>query len=103
MLFKYEYLEDEKAKLLAFGHQDSDLGALRVTTFRIFEDDGGDTLKAQPETFTLLDIVTGTSQHLKIQMRNPRNINSCDRTVSSRVPIMRLVSTSCASKNQATP
>lgn len=55
VLFKYEDKVDEKSTLLTFGHQDSDLGALRATTFRVSEDETGD-LKVQPETFTLLDI-----------------------------------------------
>ena len=54
VLFKRE--EGDKGTLLTFGHQDSDLGALRATTFVVFEDDGGNTLKANPEAFALLDI-----------------------------------------------
>ena len=54
VLFKRE--EGDKGTLLTFGHQDSDLGALRATTFVVFEDDGGNTLKANPEGFALLDL-----------------------------------------------
>lgn len=54
VLFKAE--ETDKGRLLTFGHQDPQLGALRTTTFRVFEDDGGDALKANAEGFALLDL-----------------------------------------------
>jgi hypothetical protein len=82
VLFKQE--ETDKGRLLTFGHQDSDLGALRATTFRVFEDDGGDTLKANAESFTLLDIghrhipAPGASgeEPIEYQQLRPRPIDS---------------------------
>ncbi len=46
----------DKGQLLTFGHQDAELGAVRASTFRVFEDDAGETLKALPDGFTLLDL-----------------------------------------------
>jgi hypothetical protein len=48
--------ETDKGTLLTSGHQDPDLGALRATTFRVFEDDGGEALMAVAEEFAILDI-----------------------------------------------
>jgi hypothetical protein len=54
VLFRREVTD--KGTLLTFGHQDADLGALRATAFRVFDDDGGETLKAQAESFSVLDL-----------------------------------------------
>jgi hypothetical protein len=54
VLFKHE--TTDKGMLLTFGHQDPELGALRATTFRVFEDDSGNTLRANAESFAVLDV-----------------------------------------------
>ena len=48
--------DTDKGTLLTFGHQDPDLGALRATTFRVFEDDGERSAWAKAEQFAVLDI-----------------------------------------------
>jgi hypothetical protein len=53
-LFKFEVVD--KGTLLTFAHRDAVFASLRATTFRVFPDDSGDTLVAQAEAYSTLDI-----------------------------------------------
>jgi hypothetical protein len=53
-LFKFEVVD--KGTLLTFAHRDPVFASLRATTFRVFPDDSGNTLVAQAEGYSILDI-----------------------------------------------
>ncbi|HUU34443.1 MAG TPA: hypothetical protein VMW48_10285, partial [Vicinamibacterales bacterium] len=100
VLFRHE--ATDKGVLLTFGHQDPELGAVRASTFRVFEDDGGDTLKAQPEGFTLLDLghrhvaapEEADSEPIEHQQLRPLSIDSrgrhADSTDAAPIEIVRV-------------
>ncbi len=53
-LFNFEAVD--KGTLLTFAHRDPMFASLRATTFRVFPDDNGNTLVAQAEGYSTLDI-----------------------------------------------